>query len=128
MNALTPYLLPIKVGAGLLVCALLVRGGCAWQANVDAGKLAKAQTRIDSLETSLTNHIAVYDRMNEAGRKAKADAEADAKAATAAAKRAEQEAREYQTRLTLIQRDLDKAARDPKCRQQLEEQLCVVLR
>lgn len=128
MNPFTPYLLPIKLAAGTVLCALLVKGGCAWQAKLDEATIAKAQARITSLETSLSDHVALYDRMNAKAKQDKVEADAQKALAEQAVQMAERDERDYRSRLALLQADLERAKRDPKCREQLEARLCVVLR
>lgn len=127
LDPLKPYSDLIRTGLFFaIVCGAFVVGCQRGEGNKEV-ELAKAQDRIDSLETSLTGFIDTFDQVNAAAKKAKDEAKAQQERADEALQRARQEADEYQTRLTLIQRDLDKAKRDPKCAEQLRQQLCVRL-
>ena len=127
LDPLKPYLGLIRAGLFFaMVCGAFVVG-CQRGEDNKAEELSKAHNRITSLETSLSGFIDTFDRVNAAAKKAKAEAQAQQARTDQALRAAEQDAREYQSRLSLIQRDLDKAKRDPKCAEQLRQQLCVRL-
>lgn len=124
---MTPHLLPIKLAAGAVLCVFLFVGGCRYGTGKAEAQRVTLQARIMSLETSLTDFIATFDRVNSVAKQAQADADAQRQRANDAVQQAKRERAQYQTRLELIQSDLDKAKRDPKCAEQLREPVCVVI-
>ncbi|WP_460821484.1 hypothetical protein [Lysobacter olei] len=128
LDPIRPYLDLIRTGLFVAVVFGAYATGCSNERKSNEAERALAKSRITSLETSLSDHIALYDRMNAKATKEKQAAEDQAKRAEEALKVARKAEDEYQTRLAMIQRDLDKSMRDPKCAEQLRAKLCTVLR
>lgn len=126
-DPIRPYLPLVKLAAVAVLCAFLFVGGCRHGEGRKALELAKAQARITSLEASLTDFIETFDKVKAEAKRAKDEAKAQAERQAGEVKAARQDAREYQQRLALTQRELDAAKRDPKCAEQLREPVCVVI-
>lgn len=128
LDALKPYMMLLKIGGLALAVALLVGGGCHWQAKRDATKIEKMQTKLDNAAASLRAAGSAIRAVNiEADRSIKA-ARSAAAANAKAAEAARRDAAESERRMLAIDREVETAKRrDPNCRKQLELPTCATL-
>lgn len=128
-DATTSLLLKV-CGAGIL-CLLLYFWGRGH--GVESGRahnaalIAQKDRALTAAARSLSASADVLDLVNRRAAQAKVEAEAQAKAAEKAVAGAKQDAKTYEARIGDIAAELAKAKRQPTCRAQLEQPLCVDL-
>lgn len=114
--AIKPYLTWIKLGGLALAVALLVAGGCRWQANIDANKLAAKDRALSAAEASLRGSARALRAVNaEAQRRIRA-AEEQRQAASEAAEVLADAYAEAQQAHAAEQAQWERAKRKPDCR------------
>ncbi|MBB1060410.1 hypothetical protein [Marilutibacter spongiae] len=89
--------------------------------------LSACDARVDSLETSLTEMVAMYDDANAATEAAEEKAEAWRIRADDEAKLAADGRRRLQAEIHARDEELAEFKKDPTCRAQLEARLCAAL-
>lgn len=113
--------------AGLLVATLFLGGR-------SCGKLASAETirqknaALVAASQQLTNAAIALREVNAKAAAARAEEKAQKQRADAAVSAAQDDAKAYDKRIDSIAVELEKAKRQPSCRAQLEQPLCVDLR
>jgi hypothetical protein len=117
--------LKLILGSGL--CCLLFFGGMSCGKASSVKLIAEKDRALEAAARSLTASADVLDLVNRRAAEAKVEAVAQALAAERAVKGAKQDAATYEARIGSIAAELEKAKRQPTCRAQLEQPLCVDL-
>ena len=128
-DATTSLLLKV-CGAGILCLALYFWGrghGVESGRAHNAALIAQKDRALNAAARSLSASADVLDLVNRRAAEAKVEAQAQALRAQQAVQAAEVDKADYQARIGSISAELEKAKRQPTCRAQLEQPLCVDL-
>jgi hypothetical protein len=117
--------LKLILGAGL--ACLLFFGGMSCGKASSVKLIVEKDRALEAAARSLTASADVLDLVNRRAAEAKVEAVAQALAAERAVKGAKKDAEAYDARIGSIAAELEKAKRQPTCRAQLEQPLCVDL-
>lgn len=117
--------LKLILGAGL--CCLLFFGGMSCGKASSVKLIAGKDRALEAASRSLSASAEALDLVNRRAAEAKVEAQAQALAAEKAVEGAKKDAEAYDARIEGIAAELTKAKRQPTCRAQLEQPLCVDL-
>ena len=117
--------LKLILGAG--VCCLLFFGGMSCGKASSVQLIASKDRALEAAGRSLSASADALDLVNRRAVEAKVEAQAQALRAEQAVQAAEVDKADYQARIGSISAELEKAKRQPTCRAQLEQPLCVDL-
>ena len=117
--------LKLILGAG--VCCLLFFGGMSCGKASSVQLIASKDRALEAAARSLKASADALDLVNRQAAEAKVEAQAQALRAQRAVQAAEVDKADYQARIGSISAELEKAKRQPTCRAQLEQPLCVDL-